>query len=327
MAEPGFWADSQKSKKKSQKLTVLKNTLNSFEVLNREFAETRHLTEMASAEREENLFLELEKNFQKISAELNDLEIKTYLSGEYDSASAILFINAGAGGTDAQDWAEMLLRMYLRWLEKKGFTAAVADVSPGEEAGLKSATVLVNGPFAYGYLKTEKGIHRLVRQSPFNAKAKRQTSFAAIDVLPQLEDEVTVEVKPEEVRVDTFRSSGAGGQHVNKTDSAVRMTHLPTGIVVQCQNDRSQIANRETCLKILKAKLHEHYQSQKKEKIAEIRGQLKDIAWGNQIRSYVFHPYTLVKDHRTNVEFSNVQKVMDGELDIFIEAILKGKTS
>lgn len=325
MACPDFWAEPQKAKKSSQKLNFLKTTLETFLSLEKALEETKNLLQIAILENAEDFFGDLNQDLKSIRQRLDELEIKTFLSGEYDASRAILFINAGAGGTDAQDWAEMLLRMYLRWLEQKKFKFDVADISPGEEAGIKSATILVNGEFAFGYLKTEKGIHRLVRQSPFNAKAKRQTSFASVDVLPQLEDDVQIEIKPEEIRVDTFRASGAGGQHVNKTDSAVRITHLPSGLVVQCQNERSQTANKETCLKILKARLYEHLEKQKKEKLEKIRGALKDIAWGNQIRSYVFHPYQLVKDHRTNIESGNIQKVMDGDLDIFIEAVLKSK--
>jgi peptide chain release factor 2 len=252
-----------------------------------------------------------------------DLQLK--LSGAHDQTDAILTINSGAGGTDAQDWAEMLLRMYLRFAEQQGFAAEVIDISAGEEAGLKSATVLLRGAYAYGYLKAEKGVHRLVRISPFNANGKRQTSFASVDVVPQLAMNETVEINPADLRVDTFRSSGAGGQHINKTDSAVRITHLPTGLVVQCQNRRSQIQNRDTALRVLQARLLTLQEAQHKAKISEIQGEQKDIAWGNQIRSYVFHPYSLVKDHRLNVETANVQKVMDGDIMLFIEAYLKPK--
>lgn len=250
-----------------------------------------------------------------------DLELK--LSGEYDQADAILTVQSGAGGTDAQDWAEMLLRMYLRFAEQQGYSAEIIDVSPGEEAGIKSATALVSGQYAYGYLKAEKGVHRLVRISPFNAQAKRQTSFAGVEVLPNLNFEQDIKLNPAELRIDTFRSSGAGGQHINKTDSAVRITHLPTGIVVQCQNRRSQIQNRDTALQVLRARLLTLQKAQHKEKISEIQGEQKDIAWGQQIRSYVFHPYSLVKDHRFNIETANVQKVMDGDIMLFIAEYLK----
>ncbi|HEY8449964.1 MAG TPA: peptide chain release factor 2, partial [Bacillota bacterium] len=249
------------------------------------------------------------------------------LTGEYDAEDAILSLHPGAGGTESQDWAEMLMRMYVRWAERKGFEVRVLDYLEGEEAGLKSATLSIRGRYAYGFLKAEKGVHRLVRISPFDASGRRHTSFASVDVLPDLEDDGDVEIRPEDLRIDTFRSGGAGGQHVNKTDSAVRITHLPTGIVVSCQNERSQHANREAAMKILKARLRKLKEEERERQLAELRGEQGEIAWGNQIRSYVFHPYTLVKDHRTGVEVGNVQAVMDGDIDVFIYALLEQRAA
>jgi len=245
------------------------------------------------------------------------------LNGSYDKNNAIVEIHPGAGGTESQDWASMLLRMYTRWAEDKGYVVETLDYQPGEEAGIKSVTLLIKGHNAYGYLKAEKGVHRLVRISPFDAAGRRHTSFVSVDVIPEMDDDVEIEIRPEDLRIDTYRSSGAGGQHVNKTESAVRITHLPTGIVVTCQSERSQIQNRERAMKILKARLLELKRQEQEKQLAELRGEQKEIAWGNQIRSYVFHPYSLVKDHRTGVEVGNVQAVMDGEIDVFIDAYLR----
>lgn len=283
------------------------------------------LLEMALEAKDTSVETEIMTGIVQAEKEIYQFELKLKLSGEYDQRDAILAINAGAGGTDAQDWAQALLRMYQRFCEQQGFSADLIEISEGEEAGIKSATLLVKGQYAYGYLKSEKGVHRLVRISPFNANDKRQTSFASVDVIPQIPLEEKIEINPADLKVDTFRASGAGGQHINKTDSAVRMTHVPTGIVVECQQNRSQIQNRDTALRILYAKLVQLQHEQHKEKISEIQGDLTQIAWGNQIRSYVFHPYQLVKDHRLNVETSNVQKVMDGDIMIFIEAFLSKK--
>lgn len=291
----------------------------------REAEDLTVLLEMALEAKDITVEQEIANGLEAIDKEIYQFELKLKLSGEYDQRDAILAINAGAGGTDAQDWAQGLLRMYQRFCEQQGFAAEVIEISAGEEAGIKSATLMVKGLYAYGYLKSEKGVHRLVRISPFNANDKRQTSFASVDVIPQIPLEEKVEINPTELKVDTFRSSGAGGQHINKTDSAVRMTHLPTGIVVECQQNRSQIQNRDTALRILYAKLVQLQHEQHKEKISEIQGELTQIAWGNQIRSYVFHPYQLVKDHRLDVETANVQKVMDGDIMIFIEAFLSKK--
>jgi len=266
---------------------------------------------------------ELDNAFDSLSDDIETQETATLLSGEYDQKSAILSIHSGAGGTDAQDWAEILLRMYLRWMEKKNFKTQMIEASGGEEAGLKSATVMVNGPYAYGFLKCEKGVHRLVRLSPFDSAHRRHTSFAQVEVMPQIDDSVEVEIRDEDLKIDTYRASGAGGQHVNKTSSAVRITHLPTGIVVQCQNERSQYSNKNTAMKILKARLFEKELEEQERKLAQLRGEHLDIAWGSQIRSYVMHPYTMVKDHRTNTESGNMQVILDGGIDIFIRSYLE----
>jgi len=244
------------------------------------------------------------------------------LNGKFDASNAYLSIHPGAGGTESQDWASMLLRMYMRWAERKGYDVEIVDYQEGEEAGIKSATIYIKGDFAYGYLKYERGVHRLVRISPFDANKRRHTSFASVNVLPEIEDDIDIEIKPEDLRIDTYRASGAGGQYVNKTESAVRITHLPTGIVVTCQTERSQLQNRETAMKMLKARLYQLELEKRRKQIEQIQGELKDISWGNQIRSYVFHPYTMVKDHRTDVETGNIEAVMDGDIDMFIEAEL-----
>lgn len=280
--------------------------------------------EMAE-EGEEGAGEELEKSYGILERDIENRETATLLSGEYDPKPAILSVHAGAGGTDAQDWAEMLLRMYLRWTERQNFKTRMIEVSDGEEAGIKSATVMVDGPYAYGFLKCEKGVHRLVRLSPFDAAHRRHTSFAQVEVMPQIDEAVEIDVQEDDLKIDTYRASGAGGQHVNKTSSAVRITHLPTGIVVQCQNERSQHSNKNTAMKILKARLFEKELEEKEKKLAQIRGEHQEIAWGSQIRSYVMHPYTLVKDHRTNTEYGNMQAVMDGDIGRFIRAYLEYK--
>jgi len=256
---------------------------------------------------------------------LEELELASLLSGEYDQNNAIVTIHPGAGGTESQDWASMLLRMYTRWAENHDYEVEVLDYQPGDEAGVKNVTLLIKGMNSYGYLKAEKGVHRLVRISPFDASGRRHTSFSSVEVIPEIEDDVDVEIDPDDLRIDTYRASGAGGQHVNKTDSAIRITHIPTGIVVQCQSERSQHSNREAAMKILRARLVERQMEEQKAKIESLKGQQSDIAWGNQIRSYVFCPYTMVKDHRTNVEIGNVDAVMDGHIDPFIESYLKLK--
>ena len=278
---------------------------------------------MGYEEEDATLIPEIEEELNAFIDKLESMRIKTLLSGEYDRNNAILKLNAGAGGTESCDWAGMLYRMYSRWAERKGFSLEVLDYLDGEEAGIKSVTFQVNGENAYGYLKSENGVHRLVRISPFNAQGKRQTSFVSLDVMPDIEDEIDIEINPDELRIDTYRSSGAGGQHINKTSSAIRITHQPTGIVVQCQNERSQHQNKDKAMQMLKAKLYLLEQQKQAEKLSGIRGEVSDIGWGNQIRSYVMQPYTMVKDHRTNAEVSNVDGVMDGKIDPFINAYLK----
>lgn len=280
------------------------------------------LYELAVAENDFSVFAEIERDLAKLQDEIRKEEIKLMLGAEEDALNAILSINAGAGGTEAQDWAEMLLRMYLRWAERKGYKTTIIDLQPGEEAGIKSASLTMEGEYAYGFAKAEIGIHRLVRISPFDSNARRHTSFASVFVYPEVKDDIVIEIDEKDLRIDTFRSSGAGGQHVNKTDSAVRITHIPTGIVVQCQNERSQHKNRAMAMKYLRSRLYELKLKEKREKMMELEKTKKDIAWGSQIRSYILHPYKLVKDHRTNLEIGDVNRVLDGDLDVFIEAYL-----
>lgn len=293
-----------------------------FEGLDREADDLRELLELAAADGDEAMAQQLYRGARELAGRVEEFELELLLAGPYDARNAIVSIHAGAGGTDAQDWASMLLRLYTRWAEGRGFKVQIVDVLPGEEAGIKNATVVVNGPFAYGYLKAEKGVHRLVRHSPFDANARRHTSFALVEVLPEIEAEEDLEIDPADLRIDTFRSSGAGGQHVNKTDSAVRITHLPTGIVVTCQNERSQHANRLMAMRVLKSRLLALREQERQKEIAALKGAHQEIAWGNQIRSYVLDPYTLVKDHRTGHERGNVQAVLDGDIDDFIRAYL-----
>lgn len=321
-AEPGFWNDVEGSQKVLQKTKALKMKVEKFEKLKAEWEDLKTLNELGLEEKDESIISEIQEGLEKFKKELEELRLETLLTGPYDKNNAILTLHAGAGGTEAQDWVEMLLRMYTRWAEKKGYTVKTLDYLAGEEAGIKSVTINVIGENAYGYLKSEKGVHRLVRISPFDASGRRHTSFASLEVMPELEDNIEVEINPDDLRVDTFRSSGAGGQHVNKTDSAVRITHIPTGIVVSCQTERSQHQNRETAMKMLKAKLLELKEQEQKEKIEDLKGVQMEIAWGSQIRSYIFCPYTLVKDHRTNYEEGNVEAVMDGDIDGFINAYL-----
>ncbi|MGB9846132.1 MAG: peptide chain release factor 2 [Desulfotomaculales bacterium] len=325
MLSPSFWDDQEKVQRVTQELSGLKEAVGAFSRLSRSYEDLEVLVALGEEEDDPEIAREVAENLKVLRRQVDQEELRVYLSGPYDQESAILSLHAGAGGTEAQDWVQMLLRMYTRWAEEKGFKVEVADLLPGDEAGVKSATLLVNGKWAYGYLRAEKGVHRLVRISPFDASGRRHTSFASVDVLPQVEDSVEVEINPEDLRIDTFRSSGAGGQHVNKTESAVRITHLPTGIVVQCQSERSQISNRNTAMKILKARLLDLEIKKKEAELAALRGEQTEIAWGNQIRSYVFHPYSLVKDHRTGAETGNVQAVMDGEIDLFISAYLREK--
>lgn len=317
-----MWDNPDEAKKLLQELENLKSLVKRIESFQSRIDDLDVYREMADLG-EEGAEKELTVELERLREEMADQETATLLSGEYDRSDAILYVHAGAGGTDAQDWCQMLLRMYMRWMEKKGFPARIVEESPGEEAGLKSATVMLEGEFAYGLLKAERGVHRLVRQSPFDAAHRRHTSFAQVEVMPQIDEEVKIEIKEEDLRIDTYRSSGAGGQHVNKTSSAIRITHLPTGVVVQCQNERSQHSNKNTAMKILKSKLFEMQLQEQERKLAQIRGEHQDIAWGSQIRSYVFHPYSLVKDHRTGAEKGNVQGVMDGSIDEFIRAYLE----
>lgn len=323
MSDPDFWSDPDKVKKISQEATLLKTEVEGHEKLETQCADLLDFLDMAIEEKETGLADEIEKQYHALLKDIEKREVLLLLSGEYDTCNAILTFHAGAGGTEAQDWTQMLVRMYTRWAEQHGFHITVMDMQPGDEAGIKSAAFTIEGEYAYGYLKSEKGVHRLVRISPFDAAARRHTSFTAVDVMPELPDDVDVEINMDDVRVDYFRASGAGGQHVNKTSSAVRMTHIPTGIVVQCQNERSQVQNREMCMKYLRAKLFELEQEKQAQLKAEIGGEHQAIEWGSQIRSYVFHPYTMVKDHRTNVETGNIQAVMDGDIDMFIEGYLQ----
>lgn len=318
-----FWDDNDKAQALIKEANTLKVWLEPAEDLKRRFDDALSILPEAIAANDDAFVEEIEAEIEKVDKELEVLEIRKMLSGELDNKSCFLSINAGAGGTESCDWALMLSRMYQRWAAKKGWQVELIDQLDGDVAGIKNVTLKFSGPFAYGYAKAEKGVHRLVRISPFDSNAKRHTSFASVDVTPEIDDDIDVEIRPEEVKVDTFRASGAGGQHVNKTDSAVRMTHIPTGIVVSCQSQRSQIQNRETCLKILKSKLYEKEVEKRESSLKSLQGEQKDIAWGSQIRNYVFQPYTLVKDTRTKYETGNIQAVMDGELDEFINAYLK----
>ena len=322
MQEPGFWDDSKRAEEVTKKSKAIKDKIDRFDKLKSQLEDVEVLNDMMEDDDEESAN-EIIDTIKTIEAEIDDYNMKILLNGEYDKNNAIVTLHVGVGGTDANDWTEMLLRMYTRWCEQHGYSVETIDLLPGDEAGIKSVTLKVTGEYAYGYLKAEKGIHRLVRISPYNANGKRQTSFASMEVLPELTKEQDIDIRPEDLKVDTYRSGGAGGQHVNKTDSAVRITHIPTGIVVQCQNERSQFSNRDTAMEMLKSKLVELKERAHKEKIEDLTGELKDMGWGSQIRSYVFHPYSMVKDHRTNVETSNVTAVMDGDIDMFINAFLK----
>lgn len=325
-AQPGFWDDVEKSQKISRKLSQMKTTVENYNNLKAEYDDTLMLIELADEEGDLTLLDEIKSSVAHILGTMEQMRLATLLVGEYDKNNAILTFHAGAGGTEAQDWAQMLHRMYLRWAERHGFTAETIDFLDGDEAGLKSAVVRVEGENAYGYLKGEKGVHRLVRVSPFDASGRRHTSFASLEVMPEIGDDIEVEIRPEDIKMDVFRSSGAGGQHINKTSSAVRLTHIPTGIVVACQNERSQFQNRDMALKMLKSKLIEIKEREHLDKIEDIKGVQKEIAWGSQIRSYVFMPYTLAKDHRTDFENGNINAVMDGDLDGFINAYLKAES-
>ena len=322
-----FWNDTKNSTKILSRIKQLKSKCTEFHNVESEITNLQELTELIEIEPDEELIKEILKNTKKLEKSLEKLELTTLLSGKYDSNNAIVTIHPGAGGTESQDWAEMLYRMYTRWATKNNYEVKELDYLDGEEAGLKSVTFEVIGENAYGYLKCEKGVHRLVRISPFDAGGRRHTSFASVEVLPEITDDIEVEINPDDLRIDTYRASGAGGQHINKTSSAVRITHIPTNIVVACQSERSQIQNRETAMRMLKSRLLDLKEKEQKEKIEDLKGEQKDIAWGSQIRSYVFCPYTMVKDHRTNYEVGNVTAVMDGEIDGFIESYLKANIS
>lgn len=321
--ENNFWEDSKNSSKVLKRITEIKNKIEQYKKVHNELQNLKDLTELLKQENDEDLEKDLENGIVILNTNVEKLEISTLLSGKYDSNNAIITLHPGAGGTEAQDWVEMLYRMYSKWANSNGFTIEELDYLPGDEAGIKSVTFLVSGNYAYGYLKGEQGVHRLVRISPFDAGGRRHTSFASVEVLPEITEDIEIDINPDDLRIDTYRASGAGGQHINKTSSAVRITHIPTNIVVACQTERSQIQNRETAMKMLKSKLLHLKEQEHKNTIDELKGIQMDIAWGSQIRSYIFCPYTLVKDHRTNYEVGNVQAVMDGDINGFIDSYLR----
>ena len=325
MGSAGFWDDTDRAQKISAKASSVERRIQHYENLTGRADDVEIMMEMAEEADDTEMAEEIRVEFDKLKEDLESLRLQTLLTGEYDNCNCILSLHAGAGGTEAQDWTSMLYRMYTRFAERMGFSVRLLDMLDGDEAGIKSVTFEVSGDYAYGYLKSERGVHRLVRISPFDSNARRHTSFASLDVSPIIEDDSEIEIKMDDLRIDTYRASGAGGQHVNRTDSAVRITHLPTGIVVQCQNERSQVQNKEMCFIWLRARLAELKEQQRQEQMGEIKGEMKKIEWGSQIRSYVFQPYTMVKDHRTGAEVGNVQAVMDGDLDYFINEKLKAK--
>lgn len=324
--EPDFYEDMDKAGKILQKIKLLKNKVQGFNDIKNQWEDVSTLVELGIEENDDSVLGEVKSGYSELQEKIDNMKLDTLLSGKYDKLSAIITLHSGAGGTEAQDWCELLYRMYNMWAERKGFKTEVIDYLDGEEAGIKSVTFSIEGLNAYGYIKSEKGVHRLVRISPFDSAARRHTSFASCEVIPELDEELDVEINPEDLRIDTYRSSGAGGQHINKTESAIRITHLPTGIVVTCQNERSQHKNKETAMKVLKSKLVEIAEREQKDKIDDLKGVQTEIAWGNQIRSYVFHPYSMVKDHRTNYETGNINAVMNGDIDGFINAYLKAKS-
>jgi len=323
MESPGFWDDVAESQNVMKELKGVKAVMEEFGELEGCFEDIETLIEMADEENDTSLIEEIDAEVLRFKSNFEEFRIQTLLSGEFDANNAVLTIHAGAGGTESCDWAQMLYRMYTRWADKKGFDIEVLDYLDGDEAGIKSVTFQVNGLNAYGYLKSEKGVHRLVRISPFNAAGKRQTSFASLDVMPELDDNIEIDINEDDLKIDTYRSSGAGGQHVNKTESAIRITHIPTGVVVQCQNERSQHSNKDKAMKMLMSKLYLIKKQENLDKISDIRGEVTDNGWGSQIRSYVLQPYTMVKDHRTNQESGNAQAVLDGDIDPFVNAYLK----
>lgn len=322
-----FWDSPETAQKTMQQLTKLKDKVEEINRLETKLEDIEVLYELGKEEGTESLLPEIARELKELNELLGKMELETLLSGKYDQNNAILTLHPGAGGTESQDWAEMLFRMYTRWAESHGYRVEILDMLPGDEAGIKSVTVSIEGENAFGYLKSEKGVHRLVRISPFDASGRRHTSFAAVEIMPEVTDEAAIEIDSKDLKVDTYRSSGAGGQHVNKTDSAVRITHLPTGVIVQCQKERSQISNRATAMKVLQSKLLELQMKEKDKELAQLKGDQQEIGWGSQIRSYVFHPYNMVKDHRTSVEKGNVHAVMDGDLDDFIDGYLKMQAS
>lgn len=317
-----FWSEQDKAREILKRKTKLETTVNQWKILDNNINDIEVLYNLACEENDEGTIEEIDKEISSLKTCVRNEELKLMLGSEQDPMNAIMTIHAGAGGTEAQDWAEMLLRMYLRWSERKGFSTTIIDYQPGDEAGVKSVSITIEGEYSYGYAKAEIGIHRLVRISPFDSGARRHTSFASVFVYPEVNDEIVIEIDEDDLRIDTYRSTGAGGQHVNKTDSAVRITHLPTGIVVQCQNERSQHKNKAMAMKFLKSRLYELEIQEQRKKIDELNKTKKDIAWGSQIRSYILHPYKLIKDHRTNLEIGNVQRVLDGDIDDLIEAYL-----
>ncbi|GIO33310.1 peptide chain release factor 2 [Paenibacillus albilobatus] len=325
MSAPDFWDDNEKAQGIIAEMNAVKSSVDQYEKLKQEYDDASMMVELAEEEGDESLIGEITEAVTNLKKKLEDFELNLLLNQPYDKMNAILELHPGAGGTESQDWGQMLLRMYTRWAEKRGYKVEVLDYLPGDEAGIKSVTLLIKGFNAYGYLKAEKGVHRLVRISPFDSSGRRHTSFVSCDVVPEITDDVEIEIRTEDLKIDTYRASGAGGQHINTTDSAVRITHIPTGIVVTCQNERSQIKNRERAMTMLRSKLYERKIEEQQKELDEIRGEQSDIAWGSQIRSYVFHPYSMVKDHRTSVETGNVGAVMDGDLDPFIDGYLRSQ--
>lgn len=325
MAAPDFWDDNEKAQGIISEMNAVKSAVDQYEKLQQEYDDTVVMIELADEEGDDSLTSELGESVKDIVKRVEEFELQLLLNQPYDKMNAILELHPGAGGTESQDWGQMLHRMYTRWAEKRGFKVETLDYLPGDEAGIKSVTLLIKGYNAYGYLKAEKGVHRLVRISPFDSSGRRHTSFVSCDVVPEITDDVEIEIRTEDLKIDTYRASGAGGQHINTTDSAVRITHIPTGVVVTCQNERSQIKNRERAMTMLRSKLYERKIEEQQQQLAEIRGEQSDIAWGSQIRSYVFHPYSMVKDHRTQVETGNVGAVMDGDLDPFIDGYLRSQ--
>lgn len=325
MAAPDFWDDNEKAQSIISEMNAVKSSVDQYNSLQQEFDDAEMMAELAEEEGDEGLAAEIGASIEAISRKLEEFELQLLLSSPYDKMNAILELHPGAGGTESQDWGQMLLRMYTRWAEKRGFKVETLDYLPGDEAGIKSVTLLIKGFNAYGYLKAEKGVHRLVRISPFDSSGRRHTSFVSCDVVPEITEDIDIEIRTEDLKIDTYRASGAGGQHINTTDSAVRITHIPSGVVVTCQNERSQIKNRERAMTMLRSKLYERKLEEQQKELDEIRGEQSDIAWGSQIRSYVFHPYSMIKDHRTAVETGNVGAVMDGDLDAFIDGYLRSQ--